>query len=269
MSWNILATVPQNDLFFSWFWYFIQKYWPLFLSGIQYTVFIALTGTLIGLVLALFVTPLKIQTITSRDTMVMATLKRLGIILTTIYVEVLRGTPMMVQAVIIYYGLYGMGVDLTLTIGGTQIISGIFVYGILIVSINTSAYITEVLRGSISAIDKGQMEAARSLGMTRAQAMRHIIIPQAFKNSIPAIGNEFVINIKDTAVLSVIAVNELFRVARQLNARYYRYEEIFIIAAIFYLILTLSTTRILYFVSNKIGSSKEKPILKSFPTSQN
>src|SRR5690606_15626400 len=143
----------------------------------------------------------KLLQVTRRDSTISRVMKRLTVFLSTAYVEILRGTPMMVQAVIIYYGLAGMNVDLSIHLFGWTI-RGIMVTGILVVSINTSAYIVEVLRGSIEAISKGQMEAALSLGMSRAQAMRLIILPQALRNSIPALGNEFVINIKDTSVLS-------------------------------------------------------------------
>jgi len=248
-------------------WFLIKEYLPLFLDGIKYTIIISLSGTIIGLLLAIIITPIKIQTISKRDKKIMLILKRVSIFLTTSYVEILRGTPMMVQAAIFYYGLRGIGVDLSLNFLGIFTIPGIIVSGILIVSINTSAYIIEVLRGSINAIDKGQMEAARSLGMTRRQAMLKIIIPQALKNSIPAIGNEFVINIKDTSVLSIIAVTELFYMTKRVNSIYFRQTEGFVIAAIFYLILTFTTTRILYWLSNKLSNTKEKKQV-SFPTSQ-
>jgi putative lysine transport system permease protein len=243
--------------------FLLKEYWPLFKEGLKYTITIALSGTLIGLILAILITPIKIQKVSKRDTRLMAWLKYIGIFLSTLYVEILRGTPMMVQAVIIYYGLAGMGVDLTLNFFNLFVIPGIIVTGIAIVSINTSAYIIEVLRGSIHAIDKGQMEAARSIGMTRWQAMRKIIIPQALKNSIPAIGNEFVINIKDTSVLSVIAVTELFYMTRKVNSIYFRQTEGFMIAAIFYLIMTFTITRLLYLISSRMGVKSE-----SYPTSQ-
>ncbi len=263
---RFLTTEIYPESFFGWVWFLFLEYWPMFFNGMKYTIIIALIGTLLGLILAFIITPIKIQNITKRDSKLIKFWKKAGILITTFYVEVLRGTPMMVQAVIIYYGLMGIGLDLTIKFGGYIIVPGIIVYGIIIVSINTSAYIIEVLRGSINAIDKGQMEAARSIGMTRAQAMRHVIIPQAFKNSIPSIGNEFVINIKDTAVLSVIAVSELFFATRKVNAIYYRQIEGYVITAILYLIMTFTTTRILYYISYRFGSSKED--IKSFPTSQ-
>ena len=161
--------MPQG--FFEGIWFLLKEYYPLFLDGIKYTLIISLIGTIFGLLLAIIITPIKIQTISKRDKKSTVIVKRIGIFLSTCYVEILRGTPMMVQAAIFYYGLRGIGVDLSLNFLNLFTISGIIISGILIVSINTSAYIIEVLRGSINAIDKGQMEAARSLGMTRKQAM--------------------------------------------------------------------------------------------------
>jgi putative lysine transport system permease protein len=249
----IFSTVPKMPKEFGkGIQFLLEQYWRMFLTGMFYTILVALVGTIIGLLIAIAIVPFKIQTVSTRDRWLIRFFKRLGIFLTSVYVEVLRGTPMIVQAVIIYYGLAGMGYQMN-----------VIVCGILIVSINTSAYITEVLRGSINAIDKGQLEAARSLGMTRGQAMIHIIIPQALKNSIPAIGNEFVVNIKDTAVLNVISVTELFFMTTRVNSIYYRQVEGFMITAALYLIMTFATTRLLYFVGSKIGVKN-----KSYPTSQ-
>ncbi|NLG81995.1 MAG: amino acid ABC transporter permease [Bacilli bacterium] len=250
-----IYTKPTTDNLWQWIKFFWQEFHELFLDGVKWTLVISLSATIIGLLIAVFITPIKIQKITNRDRLFVKILKRIGIILSTVYVEVLRGTPMIVQAVIIYYMFLSGKV-------------GIITSGIFIVSINTSAYIVEVLRGSIEAIDKGQMEAARSLGMTRAQAMFHIVIPQAIRNSIPAIGNEFVINIKDTAVLNVIAVTELFFVTDSINGRYYRTYEAYIIAAILYLIMTFITTRLLYLISKKLLNGNRNKVKLSFPTSQ-
>lgn len=264
---NLFTSKVMPQGFFEGIWFLLKEYYPLFLDGIKYTLIISLTGTLFGLLLAIIITPIKIQTISKRDKKTTMIIKRIGIFFANCYVEILRGTPMMVQAAIFYYGLRGIGVDMSLNFLNLFTIPGIIVSGILIVSINTSAYIIEVLRGSINAIDKGQMEAARSLGMTKKQAMIKIIIPQALKNSIPAIGNEFVINIKDTSVLSIIAVTELFYMTRRINSIHFRQTEGFIIAAIIYLILTFTTTRILYYISDKLSTTKEKPLI-SYPTSQ-
>ncbi|ERJ12004.1 amino acid ABC transporter permease [Haloplasma contractile] len=251
--------VPED--FFKAVLYLAIKFRSMFFEGTMYTLLIALTGTLLGLIIAVLIVPLKIQVISKRDDLVTSTVKKIGVIFSTVYVDILRGTPMIVQAVVFYYGSIGLGLRIVTGFGTTY---DKLLYGIIIVSINTSAYIIEVLRGSINAIDKGQMEAARSIGMTRWQAMMNIIIPQALKNSVPAIGNEFVINIKDTSVLMIIPIAELFFMTTRVNGVYYRQTEGFFIATIIYLILTLTTTRLLYFISSKIGVSKGD----SYPTSQ-
>lgn len=169
----------------------------------------------------------------------------------------------MVQAVIIYY-LLPMFIASSFNVPQTAVdkIFTITVSGIIIVSLNTTAYLVEVLRGGIEAIDKGQMEAARSLGFTYWGSMFNIILPQAVKNVLPSIINEFIINIKDTSVLNVIAVAELFFVAQDVKMKYYRTYEPFVIAAFIYLFLTLGTSKMLVYVEKKLSLS-ETPLPSS------
>ena len=136
--------------------------------------------------------------------------------------------------------------------------------GIIIVTLNTAAYLTEVLRSGINAIDKGQIEGAKSIGLTRRQMFQYIIFPQVIKNMLPAIGNELVVNIKDTAVLSVIGVSELFYMGKSVAGTYYRYTESFVLVALVYLITVLITTRLLTLFVKVINGKNNY----SFPTSQ-
>lgn len=159
----------------------------------------------------------------------------------------------MVQAAIFFYGLASFGVHLSIIFAG-----------IIIVTLNTAAYLTEVLRSGINAIDKGQFEGAKSIGLTRTQMFRFIIFPQVIKNMLPAIGNELVVNIKDTAVLSVIGVSELFYMGKSVAGTYYRYTESFVIVAILYLVLVLITTRLLTYIVRIINGNTNF----SFPKSQ-
>ncbi len=125
--------------------------------------------------------------------------------LLTIYIEVFRGTPMMVQAMVIFYGTaLAFGVSMNRTLAA-----------VLIVSINTGAYMSEIVRGGIFAVDDGQFEAAQAIGMTHWQTMIKVVLPQVMRNILPATGNEIIINIKDTAVLSVISVADLFSKVHQ------------------------------------------------------
>ena len=223
------------------------------LIGVWTTIWLSLAGTIIGLVLGLLFVSLRTLEITSRDNEVISFVKKISSSLVQIYVNVFRGTPMMVQAIIIYYFLPGVLAMLFKV--DIQIINAIFsvgVTGLITVSLNTAAYLTEVLRGGIESLNKGQMEAARSLGMNRMQAMLYVIFPQGVKNSLPAICNEFIINIKDTSVLSVISVMDLFFVIDTINKRYSIQDGIFI-AAIIYLCLTMGISKLLSLIEKRMN----------------
>jgi len=149
---------------------------------------------------------------------------------------------MIVQAMVIFYGaamLYNIHLST-------------FYAGILIVSINTGSYMAEIVRGGILSIDKGQFEAAHSIGMTHWQTMLNIILPQAIRNILPALSNEFVINIKDTSVLNVISVTELFFVSKSAAGNNFRYFEVFLITAVIYFVMTFTVTRILRLIEIKL-----------------
>lgn len=233
--------------------FIIQQNYQLYLEGVKYTLIISIAGTILGLLFALFITVFRVQETDVRDSIVRKIAKRMSVILSSSYVEFFRGTPMMVQAAIFFYGLAMLGVRLPILLAG-----------IIIVTLNTAAYLTEVLRAGINSIDKGQMEAARSIGMSRGQAFRYVIFPQAIKNMVPAIGNELVVNIKDTAVLSVIGVSELFYMGKSVAGTYYRYTESFVTVALIYLILVLVTTRILTLIVRFTNSGNKM----TFPASQ-
>ena len=222
------------------------RYSSLFIEGVLTTLGLSLSGTIIGFALALVLVALRLQKPTQRDQKIVVFMKKIGSRFSKGYITVFRGTPMIVQASFFWYGL-GLFNDALLC-------------GLFVVSVNTAAYIAEILRGSIQSIDKGQTEAARSLGLTSIQTMRHIIFPQAIKNSMPAIGNEFVINIKDTAVLSVIGIFELFNQTTKVAGIHYRQLEAYLVVAVIYLVLTYSITWILQKVEKKLDIQvKELP----------
>ena len=149
---------------------------------------------------------------------------------------------MMVQSVIIFYGLKQyFGIDLSTMFAA-----------ILIVSINTGAYLSEVVRGGINSINKGQFEACKALGMTHWQTMKNVIIPQTVRTILPSLGNEFVINIKDTSVLNVISVTELFFMSKSVAGSTYQYFPTYLITALIYFILTFVITRILLVVERRL-----------------
>ena len=173
----------------------------MLLTGVWTTVRIALLGTAIAFVLAILMVFLRIQEPDRRDSGMMKALKWLASHFARFYVFVIRGTPMMVQALIFYYFGFNLFKRTGMTVTEINHVWSFFISGLCTVALNSTAYLTEVLRGGILAVDKGQTEAARSLGMTNWQTMTKVVFPQAVKNAIPAIGNEFIINIKDSSVL--------------------------------------------------------------------
>lgn len=223
-------------------WIIIIEYGSMLISGIGVTLGLSLIGTMIGLFIALFLTIMRVQTPRQNDGKIMIVFKKLVSSFAKIYVTIFRGTPMIVQAVIFYYSFYQMGIRWSP-----------FVAGLFTVSLNTAAYLTEVLRGGISSIDKGQIEAAKSIGLNNMQVFIYIVFPQAIKNSFASIGNEFIVNIKDTAVLSTIMVVDIFSVANRAAGKYYLYVEAMIIAAVIYLCITYITSNVLKFVEKKLN----------------
>lgn len=215
--------------------YLLQNYGDSFLRGAATTLAVALVGTLIGCLIGFLVGILQTIPITQKDSVMKRALLRLMRILLNIYVEVFRGTPMMVQAMFIYFGMMQYA----------HINMSMWTAAFFIVSINTGAYMAETVRGGILSVDDGQSEGAKSIGMTHFQIMTYVIFPQALRNIIPQIGNNLIINIKDSAVLSVIGTIELFYVAKQNAGTYYWYFEAMTIAMVIYLIMTFTCSRLL------------------------
>ena len=201
---------------------------------------IALFGTLFGLVIAIIFGSLRTMKIKPTDKKIVKIIKGFVNGIIKIYVTVFRGTPMIVQAMIIYYGF--------LKIFNWQP----FDAAMVTVIINTGAYLTEVIHSGIDSVDVGQYEASRSLGFSYFKTMLLIVYPQALKNSMAAIGNEFVINIKDTSVLNVIGCVEMYYVLRLSSGKTYFYMETMITGALIYLLLTYSTTKLLQHIEKKL-----------------
>ena len=219
----------------------LGKYRGFFLQGVGFTMLIALAGTIIGLIIGL-ITGIVRTIPQSKNPVIRFILKLVNIVI-SIYVEVFRGTPMMVQSMVIFWGYAFMNDGKTLPL----IPAGIF-----IVSINTGAYMAEIVRGGIISIDKGQFEGAYSIGMNHWQTMINVIVPQTMRNILPAISNEFVINIKDTSVLNVIGVTELFFFTAKISKMTWAIFETYVIACVIYFILTFTITRILKYIERRI-----------------
>ncbi|MCR5088192.1 MAG: amino acid ABC transporter permease [Oscillospiraceae bacterium] len=226
----------------------------ILLTGIWTTVRIALLGTGIAFILAMFMVFLRIQEPDKRDNDFVRLVKWIASHFARFYIFIIRGTPMMVQALIFYYFGFNLFKRTNMTVTEINHVWSFFISGLCTVALNSTAYLTEVLRGGIQAIDRGQMEAARSVGMTHWQAMMKVVFPQAVKNSIPAIGNEFIINIKDSSVLSVIGVMDLMYATKSISGIYFRSLEIYCVAAILYLILTYLSSLLLKYLGKKLDT---------------
>ena len=248
------------DGFFQSMVYMLYNGKTFFRMGVWTTVRIALLGTLIAFVLALFLVTLRIQQPDRQDSDLVRFFKSIGRNFASLYITAIRGTPMMVQALIFYYAGFGIFKSTGMTVTEINQVWSFFISGLMTVSLNSTAYLAEVLRGGIESIDHGQTEAARSLGMSSWQTMLKVVFPQAVKNSIPAIGNEFIINIKDSSVLSVIGCMDLMYATTTVSGIYFKALETYCIAAIFYLILTYFSSLLMKAISRKLDTAvKEIP----------
>ncbi len=194
-------TKLMNDMVILW-----ENYNPAYLTGIRNTLILAIIATLIGCVIGLVCGILNTIPYTKRDHALKRFFLKLIRVIVRIYVEVFRGTPMVLQAVFIYFGLPYF-TDAQMQFKGY---SGMWMAAIIVVSINTGAYMAESVRGGIMSVDSGQTEGAKAIGMTHVQTMLYVILPQAIRNIIPQIGNNFIINIKDTSVMFVIGFMDFF-----------------------------------------------------------
>ena len=228
------------------------KYYPQLLTGVGNTVLIALTSTVAGLALGLLTGVVRTAPM-SKNPILRALHKLLNAII-AIYVEIFRGTPMMVQSMVIYWGY-------AFATGGDTL--PLIPSGILIVSINTGAYMAEIVRGGIISIDRGQFEGAMSIGMTHAQTIFKVIIPQVMRNILPSVSNEFVINIKDTSVLNVIGVTELYYFAGIIKRQNFQTFQTYFVICILYFILTFTITRLLRWVERKLDGNENYTIFGS------
>jgi arginine/lysine/histidine transport system permease protein len=221
---------------------FLGKYYPLFIEGIKHTLLLAVFTVLFGVVLGIFIALMRIS-------------KHKGLrYISSAYVEFIRGTPILVQLLLIYYGLPKIGIDFSdiPVIGPTY---GDFLAGIITLSINSSAYIAEIIRAGIQAVDKGQMEAARSLGLNEGISMRFVILPQAIKNILPALGNEFVVIIKESSIVSVIGIQELMYKADTVRGITFQPFEPLMVAAILYFIITFTLSKFLGMTERRLNTN--------------
>ncbi len=207
---------------------------PMLMRGLKLTLQITVGGIFFGFLLGSGVGLLKI----SRNFFIRK--------LAGIYIESIRGTPMLVQAMFLYYGL-----PMAIGIRISPITAGI-----IIIAVNSGAYIAEIVRGAVQSINPGQMEAGRSIGLTHTQTMLYIIWPQALKRMIPPLGNQFIISLKDTSLLMVIGVGELMRTGQEITAVNFRAFEVYMAVALVYLVMTISISRAMIFFENRLNTNK-------------
>ena len=211
---------------------FLKKYWFLFVDGTSITLLLSICTVFFGVIIGVLIALCRLSNSKFLRFPAQA------------YIEFLRGTPMLVQIYFIFYALPQMGLKIPdIPLFGPDFPR--YASGILALSINSGAYIAEIIRAGIQAVDKGQTEAARSLGMSQMLTMNKIILPQAFKNILPALGNEFVTIIKESSIVSVIGIGELMFRTQTVYGNSFRFFESLIIAALIYFILTFTTSRLL------------------------
>lgn len=211
-------------------WAGVIDFLPQILLGLYYTLLISVLGLVIGFILGAIFGLGRIAN------------NKIIFWISSIYIEVTRGTPVLVQAIWIFFALpliIGHKIDSILA-------------GVIVIALNSGAYIAEIVRGAVQSVDKGQMEAGRSLGLDHGKTMRYVIWPQAFKRMIPPLGNQFIISIKDTSLLSVILVPELIFQGRLIAANHFNAVEIYTTVAAFYLLITLSLSFVLRIVERRL-----------------
>lgn len=211
---------------------FLQTYLPLYFRGAGYTIALSFFSIIFGVLLGSLLAIMKMsnKTIISK--------------LASAYIQVVRGTPLLVQLFIIYYGLYVINIELP-----------DFASGVITVSLNSAAYIAEIIRAGIQAVEKGQMEAARSIGMSQNTAMRQIIYPQAIKNILPALGNEFITLMKESSIISVVGMRDLMFNAQVVAGATYKPFMPYVLAAVFYFVLTTMASKLLGIFERRLQQS--------------
>jgi His/Glu/Gln/Arg/opine family amino acid ABC transporter permease subunit len=210
----------------------IREILPFLLKGALLTIFFSATSEIIGIIIGLTTSVIRVT-----KTKVLSQLA-VG------YVDLFRGTPLLMQIIFVYYALPYLGINLPAVVAG-----------IVALSVNSGAYVSEIFRAGIESIDKGQTEAARSLGMSYMQAMRYVVIPQTIKRVLPPLTNEFVALIKDSSLLSVIAIAELMRTAKEMMTWKMNPSSL-TAAAVIYLIITLPLTRYVSYMEKKLKKSE-------------
>lgn len=240
-----------NDVGLLW-----ENYHTLYLNGIVNTLVLALVATVIGCIIGLICGVLNTIPYKKTDHVVKRFFLKLIRIIIRIYVEVFRGTPMVLQAVFVYYGL-------PYFTGNAVRFDSVWLAAIIVVSINTGAYMAESVRGGIISIDPGQTEGAKAIGMTHVQTMTSVIMPQALRNIMPQIGNNFIINVKDTSVMFIISFTEFFAAHKYIVGVNNMYFPSAAIEMLGYLCMTLIASLILRRVERRMDGSDSYELVQT------
>lgn len=235
----------------------LSKYGNMFLQGSIATIVLSIIGTFGGLFIGVFIAFGK--NLETKNRPVFEKILKWPVkTICYVYSVILRGTPMMVQALLFKYSCQALGVNWNNVLKGVDTWNGWLIAGAIVITLNTAAYMAEIVQSGLNGIDVGQVEGGKSIGMSNFQILFHITLPQAIRNSIPTIGNEWVVNIKDSSVLNVISVSELFWQSNAAASKNYMYLASYIIIAIIYLLMTLGTSLILKIVEYFLDGKKPK-----------
>ena len=243
---KFLAEIPDvlPEGFFAQVWFFFRYYWKTFLGGIGITLLLSILGTIFGFGLGLGIAYLRKMEEDKTDTKLVKVFKKIGRGFASGYIEFFRGTPMMVQLLIMGFVIMVPKSD-----------AGMIVCGIVTLGINSGAYVAEIARSGLMSISIGQTEAGRSLGLSYGQTMWHIVIPQAIKNILPALGNEMITLLKDTSLVSVIALRDVTKQAQNIVSKTYQAYIPYISLALIYLVIVIVLTKLLGILERRLRKS--------------
>jgi putative lysine transport system permease protein len=229
-----------------WVSYIAGQYKTMFFQAMLVTIYVALIGTILGFILGFLCGIVNSTKIDKEDNPVKKVLLRIVKVIVAIYVEVFRDTPMIVQGMVLYYGLRSNNIMVTSLAAG-----------ILVIALNTGAYMAETVRAGIYSVDPGQREGALAMGMSNFWAMFYVIVPQAIRNIVPEMCNTFLTNLKETSVLNVIGVTELFLMAKTAGGAYYKYYESYLVISVIYLVLCFLFNRVFKSLESRMKETKD------------
>lgn len=246
-----------------------SEYIHWFQIGIVSTILLSILGTILGLTLGVFIAFGKRIVVNKKDFVLNKIWKYIIKYFCVIYSVVMRGTPMMVQAMIFQFLCLSLGMNWTMTLTSNEIFNGWFFGGLIVLTLNTAAYMAEIVQSGLNGVGTDQTEGAKSLGMNSFQILIHVELPQALRNAIPTIGNEWIVNIKDSSVLNVVGVTELFFRTKDIAGQSYKTLAAYLIVAAIYLVLTLCTTLILKLITKKLDGKLKFNLFKRKKVNQN